>query len=93
MQVVDEIDRMLRQSYQDWLPFVMEAIRQNASRGDRVVKIVASATLTQDPAKLQRLELYAPRYIAMSSTDNRYAVFLRFSHDRPSALVNGMQSD
>ena len=35
--------------------------------------MVASATLTQDPAKIGRLELHAPRYIAMSSTDHRQA--------------------
>ncbi len=71
MQVIDETDRLLRQAYQDWLPFVIEHTSENARRGERVVKIIASATLTQDPAKLQRLELHAPRYIAMSSTDNR----------------------
>lgn len=38
---------------------------------ERVVKIITSATLTQDPAKLQRLELHAPRYIALMADDNR----------------------
>lgn len=78
-QVIDETDRLLRQSYQDWLPSVLT--HQQAVAGDgkelggrSIVKIVASATLTQDPSKLQRLELHAPRYIAMSSTDNRSAV-------------------
>lgn len=30
----------------------------------RLVKVVVSATLTRDPAKLQRLSLHAPRYVA-----------------------------
>ena len=34
----------------------------------RVVKIIVSATLTRDPAKLQRLRLHQPRFIAMSAT-------------------------
>jgi hypothetical protein len=33
-----------------------------------VVKIIVSATLTRDPAKLQRLRLHQPRFIAMSAT-------------------------
>ena len=75
MQVIDETDRLLRQSYQDWLPFVMEAIDTNKEQR-RAVKIVVSATLTQDPAKLERLKLSAPRYIALNAADNRQVFHL-----------------
>ncbi len=118
LQVVDETDRLLRQSYQEWLPLVIQHVRSathvstqwqqtiatdtqphnhnhsqpdqseaqqsegvvTASEGQgtqaaaaqvqggwvqhgmpRCVKLIVSATLTRDPAKLQRLDLYCPR--------------------------------
>ena len=121
-QVVDETDRLLRQSYQEWLPRVLAqlspqhavlqqhlhvlaqhgydtaggsngpgssgssgggggggghfaALWPGASTGTalpysipRVVKIVVSATLTRDPAKLQRLALHHPRYVATAGS-------------------------
>ena len=86
-QVIDEADRLLRQSYQDWLPFVVAATaippelgRSSAharaysgAQGQRVVRFVASATLTRDPAKLERLGLHAPRCIALGAADHRRA--------------------
>ncbi|KAG2486916.1 hypothetical protein HYH03_014415 [Edaphochlamys debaryana] len=116
--VVDETDRLLRQSYQEWLPGVLSQIGpQHAQHGaghsteplggggssggrgaggglegggeeegagahfgaawpqasagtalpfsrPRAVKIIVSATLTRDPAKLQRLLLHQPRFVA-----------------------------
>ncbi len=99
-QVVDETDRLLRQSYQEWLPHVTallhgpqhdaqawhaahaaavaaggggggggaggalatpQAARARAPHLPRCVKLVVSATLTRDPAKVQRLRLHCPR--------------------------------
>ena len=37
----------------------------------RVVKVVASATLTRDPAKIARLGLHCPRYLALTAADHR----------------------
>ena len=37
----------------------------------RAVKVVASATLTRDPSKLERLGLHCPRYVAVSADDHR----------------------
>ena len=72
-QVVDETDRMLRQSYQDWLQHLTTAVAAQKRPGhERVVKVVASATLTRDPSKLERLGLHCPRYIAMTSQDHRH---------------------
>ena len=48
-QVVDEADRLLRQAYQDWLPFVVAAGGVQRGRGRGVLKFVASATLTHEP--------------------------------------------
>lgn len=73
VQVVDETDRMLRQSYQDWLPHLTTALAAQKRAGhDRVVKVVVSATLTRDPSKVERLGLHCPRYIAMTSQDHRW---------------------
>jgi len=81
-QVIDEADRLLRQAYQDWLPFVTAATeppREPHSQGgswgsldrQRVIKIIASATLTRDPSKIDRLALHCPRYIALGAADHR----------------------
>lgn len=81
LQVVDETDRMLRQSYQDWLPNLTAALdQQQRPLHDRVVKVVVSATLTRDPSKVERLGLHCPRYIAMSSQDHRSAYWLSLLH-------------
>lgn len=82
VQVVDETDRLLRQAYQDWLPFVTAATADACRDGGgllaggprrRVLKIVASATLTRDPSKIERLGLHCPRNIALGATDHRQA--------------------
>ena len=71
VQIVDEADRLLKQAYQQWLPKLLSASAgsQDPARTgvsmlplpQRLVKIVASATLTHDPAKLAALQLHAPR--------------------------------
>lgn len=85
--VADEVDRLMRQSYNEWLPLLLHAMHQDGSialhthnapprplPAGRVVKLVASATITSDPAKLARLGLHAPRYVALSATDHRHAL-------------------
>ncbi len=82
LQVIDETDRLLRQAYQDWLPYVTAATADACRDGGdlltggprrRVLKIVASATLTRDPSKIERLGLHCPLYIAVGATDHRRA--------------------
>ncbi len=80
--MVDEADRLLRQAYQDWLPFVVAAagshggpLQQPGLSGRRVLKFVASATLTRDPAKIERLGLHCPRYLALEAADTRCISF------------------
>ena len=74
---MDETDRMLRQSYQDWLPYLTTALaEQRRPVQQRVVRVVVSATLTRDPSKVERLGLHCPRYIAMTSQDHRSVVLL-----------------
>lgn len=107
--VVDETDRLLRQSYQDWLPLVLAAAagggpqaaggarglgatlgapafapppRLRTRRGltgsrvapeGRLCKLVVSATLSRDPAKMGRLELHSPVYFVAGETGQRCA--------------------
>ncbi|KAI3700737.1 hypothetical protein L2E82_45375 [Cichorium intybus] len=93
--VVDETDRLLRESYQSWLPTVLKLTnssvddifsyggalfpsgfgslktirRIGVERGfknksyPRLVKMVLSATLTQDPSKLAQLQLHHPLFL------------------------------
>lgn len=93
--VVDETDRLLRESYQSWLPTVLQCTnssidglfayasnpvpsifgslktirRLGVERGfkskpyPRLVKMVLSATLTQDPSKLAQLDLHHPLFL------------------------------
>ncbi|KAK2079451.1 hypothetical protein QBZ16_003143 [Prototheca wickerhamii] len=57
--IVDECDRLLQRQYQNWLS--AEPLPTH-----RIVKVIASATLTKDPAKLLRLRLHAPRFLAQA---------------------------
>ncbi|XP_047337771.1 DEAD-box ATP-dependent RNA helicase 1 [Impatiens glandulifera] len=100
--VVDETDRLLRESYQSWLPTVIQLTRANTEalfpspkpflpsafdslrtirrcgieRGfkgrvyPRFVKMVLSATLTQDPGKLSQLDLHHPLFL--TTGERRY---------------------
>ena len=76
--VIDEVDRLLRQSYQGWLQLVLDAIHSDdhgtrhgiavqrravRDAAPRCVKLVLSATLTRDPVKIARLRLTDPVYI------------------------------
>ncbi|GMI82215.1 RNA helicase 1 [Hibiscus trionum] len=100
--VVDETDRLLRESYQSWLPTVLQLTQSNneslfplanlfcsstfgslktirrsgVERGfkgkshPRLVKMVLSATLTQDPSKLSQLNLHHP--LLLTTGKRRY---------------------
>ncbi|KAE8688658.1 DEAD-box ATP-dependent RNA helicase 1 [Hibiscus syriacus] len=100
--VVDETDRLLRESYQSWLPTVLQLTQSNdeslfplansfisstfgslktirkfgVERGfkgksrPRLVKMVLSAILTQDPSKLAQLNLHHP--LLMTTGKRRY---------------------
>jgi ATP-dependent RNA helicase DDX51/DBP6 len=79
--VVDEMDRLLRQGYQGWLPTALAGVGGGGAGGGgaRCVKFVVSATLSRDPSKLARLGLACPRYVALASGgagggDARYAL-------------------
>ena len=65
--VVDEADRLLTQHYSHWLPTLNAAAPAPDGGGgasSRCVRVAASATLTRDPARVGRLSLWRPRYVA-----------------------------
>ncbi|XP_030476265.2 DEAD-box ATP-dependent RNA helicase 1 [Syzygium oleosum] len=101
--VVDETDRLLRESYQSWLPTVLQMTNSNneglsnsnsdlcpvfgslrtmrrcgIERGfkgksyPRLVKMVLSATLTQDPSKLSQLDLHHPLFLSAGQRRYRF---------------------
>ncbi|KAI5067322.1 hypothetical protein GOP47_0017850 [Adiantum capillus-veneris] len=86
--VIDESDRLLRQAYQDWLPHTLDRIfaegqseqplLKGLQRGFdganhyRAMKMVLSATLTRDPAKISQIKLCFPLLISASAEEKRY---------------------
>ena len=98
--VVDEMDRLLDQSYQDWTELVIPALEHDASRMTvkdavlaglphralkrRVRKVIASATITTDPDKLAALRLWRPRLVLLE--DNLADAPRQSAYQIPQAL-------
>jgi len=89
--VVDEADRLLRQTYSNWIEKLgVQNVR---------VKFVVSATLTRDPLKLDVLALNAPRFVTFVQEDNKYKLPKTLAErkivvndaDKPSALLGLLQ--
>lgn len=64
--VVDEVDKLLSQPYQDWISRVLDATTSAGlppgARPRQLRKLLFSATLTRDPQKLSALRLVRPRH-------------------------------
>ncbi|KDN48629.1 hypothetical protein RSAG8_02616, partial [Rhizoctonia solani AG-8 WAC10335] len=73
--VIDEADRLITQSFQDWLAHVLEATQPPKSNfpvteldepyHSSCQKLLFSATLTHDPSKIVPLGLRDPRYFVV----------------------------
>jgi ATP-dependent RNA helicase DDX51/DBP6 len=78
--VVDEADRLLNESYQEWIDSVIPALKSQAATQERdellrsmrmtppkrkVTKVLLSATMTRDVSKLNALELRNPSLIIL----------------------------
>ncbi|KAK7897782.1 ATP-dependent RNA helicase dbp6 [Exophiala xenobiotica] len=84
--VVDEADRLLNESYQEWIDSVIPALKSQAATQERdellrsmrmtppkrkVTKVLLSATMTRDVSKLNALELRNPSLIILrGSSEN-----------------------
>ncbi|KAJ2335984.1 ATP-dependent RNA helicase dbp6, partial [Coemansia sp. RSA 2681] len=118
--VMDEADRLLSETYQEWLPKVQSFIEAPASPSSqgtasdvpvpdactsrdpeskldllarpppRIQKLLFSATLTQDPAKIARLKLVRPLYISIADEgkkDQGAAAVGAATYTFPSTLI------
>ncbi|CCK69783.1 putative ATP-dependent RNA helicase DBP6 KNAG_0D00300 [Huiozyma naganishii CBS 8797] len=69
--VLDEADRLLNQSFQNWCHELMQQLDTEKQNVDpmpgNVIKMVFSATLTTNTAKLHDLKLYNPRLFVTDS--------------------------
>lgn len=94
--VVDEADKLLGQTFQDWLPVVMPRLSNLAKAGARdfpdsnksgVRKVVLSATMTRDLSLLNGLKLSRPKMIILeSSKDGERTQEVRTEHVLPERL-------
>ncbi|KAJ2032460.1 ATP-dependent RNA helicase dbp6 [Coemansia sp. S610] len=115
--VMDEADRLLGETYQDWLPKVQSFIEAPVSPRDltatsgiptpdactsrdpeskldllarpppRIQKLLFSATLTQDPAKIARLKLVRPLYISITDEGKKGQSGPSATYTFPSTLT------
>lgn len=70
--VVDEADKLLDQSFQQWLDVVMAAISVEsdlACSRVRVRKVLLSATMTRDVGLLNPLKLYRPKLLLLEGAE------------------------
>lgn len=69
--VMDEVDRLLDQNYQNW---IAELNRLSTASIKRPRRIVAAATMTQNPEHLFTLNLVRPLYFSTTSEERSYTV-------------------
>ncbi|KUJ21537.1 P-loop containing nucleoside triphosphate hydrolase protein [Mollisia scopiformis] len=69
--VVDEADKLLDQSFQQWLDLVMDQMQSYRRHiRDRVRKVILSATMTSDIGQLTSLKLYRPKFVVLESSSS-----------------------
>ncbi|KAI6655923.1 ATP-dependent RNA helicase DDX51 [Oopsacas minuta] len=73
--VVDEADRLLDQSYHEWIPFIISHLPSKLN--DDVIRVhcrkfLFSATLTRNPESLSQLELYRPILYTIEDISSSY---------------------
>jgi len=66
--VVDEADKLLDQSFQQWLEVVMSGISGPLQSRDGVRKVILSATMTRDIGLLNPLKLYRPKLVTLEGS-------------------------
>ncbi|CAG8972086.1 hypothetical protein HYALB_00004952 [Hymenoscyphus albidus] len=92
--VVDEADKLLDQSFQQWLPVVMGALQKERRtlqrRASHIRKVILSATLTRDIGQLSGLRLYRPKLVVLEGTSSDVSMEdsqVPHGHILPSLLV------
>ncbi|KAH8667944.1 P-loop containing nucleoside triphosphate hydrolase protein [Tricladium varicosporioides] len=90
--VIDEADKLLDQSFQQWLSLViggLPSILHQGHQRKRVRKIVLSATMTRDIGQLNELKLYRPIFVMLEGSSSEETPTLETSqaHALPSLLM------
>ncbi|KAM3065815.1 ATP-dependent RNA helicase dbp6 [Clarireedia jacksonii] len=91
--IIDEADKLLDQSFQQWLSIVMTALREQHNTllpindRDRIRKIILSATMTRDLGQLTSLKLYRPKLVVLEGSSNGTE-----ENDRKSAQAHVLPS-
>ncbi|TVY43873.1 ATP-dependent RNA helicase [Lachnellula subtilissima] len=85
--IVDEADKLLDQSFQQWLDVVIGQLPQPSTFGRRehIRKIILSATMTKDVGQLNSLKLYRPKLIVLEGPTSTEAY--DGGHVLPSLLI------
>ncbi len=79
--VIDEADRLLNQSFQNWAEVITSIIEENEKSNNHnstiatnwinhTQKLIFSATLTKDPGSLSSLKLHVPRIVIIGQQNN-----------------------
>jgi ATP-dependent RNA helicase DDX51/DBP6 len=90
--VVDEADKLLDQTYQNWLDVVISRLPQKSKQravGTRnpVRKCILSATMTRDVGQLSGLKLHRPKFIVLEGDQFTQESTPSGAHVLPSTLV------
>ncbi|TVY34850.1 ATP-dependent RNA helicase [Lachnellula occidentalis] len=85
--IVDEADKLLDQSFQQWLDVVNGQLPQPSRLGRRehIQKIILSATMTKDVGQLNSLKLYRPKLIVLEGSASTEST--ESGHVLPSLLT------
>ncbi|EPE33271.1 P-loop containing nucleoside triphosphate hydrolase [Glarea lozoyensis ATCC 20868] len=82
--VVDEADKLLDQSFQQWLGLVIGSLEKERrvfqKRPNHVRKIILSATMTRDIGQLSGLKLYRPHMVVLESATAEDTAMTDVSH-------------
>jgi ATP-dependent RNA helicase DDX51/DBP6 len=71
--IIDEADKLLDQSFQQWLEKVMTKLpkdEENMLDGSNVTKIILSATMTREVEQLSELKLYRPKLVILEDPNS-----------------------
>jgi ATP-dependent RNA helicase DDX51/DBP6 len=87
--VVDEADKLLDQSFQQWLETVIGCLGPKTPlppmRNNRVKKVILSATMTRDIGQLNSLKLYRPKLVVLEGSS--YDQDGKYLHNARSFLI------
>ncbi|KFY45374.1 hypothetical protein V495_03008 [Pseudogymnoascus sp. VKM F-4514 (FW-929)] len=74
--VIDEADKLLDQSFQQWLETVMASLNSREAAApsqlrskDKITKVVLSATMTRDIGLLSQLKLNKPKFVVLEGNE------------------------